>query len=97
MTGDTQPPEDTRRASPLDQAPLEEAGRPGLVAVRAEERLYVEYETGESELYDLREDPYQLENRHEAADPDLVQYAERRLEALRGCVGAACRTAEDGH
>ncbi len=84
---------------PLSGDPLPEGrwGRPGLEALRTEDRLYVEYGTGERELYDLREDPYQLENRYEAADPDLVQYAERRLEALRGCVGAACRTAEGGH
>jgi N-acetylglucosamine-6-sulfatase len=97
LTGDTQPPEDTRRSSPLDQAPLEEAGRPGLVAVRAEERLYVEYETGESELYDLREDPYQLDNVYEDTGLADLWRLERSLEALRGCAAEECRAAEDGY
>ena len=97
LTGDTQPPEDTRRSSPLDQAPLEEAGRPGLVAVRAEEKLYVEYETGESELYDLQEDPYQLDNVYEDTGLADLWRLERSLEALRGCAAEECRAAEDGY
>jgi arylsulfatase A-like enzyme len=72
-------------------------GRPGLEAIRTEDHLYVEYGTGERELYDLREDPFQLDNRYEIADPDLIQYMRRWLEALRGCAGATCRTAEDGY
>ncbi len=70
--------------------------RPRLEAVRTEDRLYVEYATGERELYDLREDPYQLENRHEEADPGLLRRMEERLDALRGCAGEECRSAEDG-
>jgi N-acetylglucosamine-6-sulfatase len=72
-------------------------GRPGLEAIRTEDHLYVEYGTGERELYDLKEDPYQLDNRYEIADPDLIQYMRGWLEALRGCAGATCRTAEDGY
>ena len=95
LTGDTQPPEDQRRSSPLDEAPLQNAGRPGLQAVRTEDHLYVEYETGESELYDLEEDPYQLENTYEDAGlGDLWRY-EGWLEALRDCAGEDCRAAED--
>jgi arylsulfatase A-like enzyme len=97
LTGDTQPPEDTRRSSPLDQAPLEDAGRPGLVALRAEEKLYVEYETGESELYDLREDPYQLDNVYEDTGLADLWRLERSLEALRECAAEECRAAEDGY
>jgi arylsulfatase A-like enzyme len=80
-----------------DPSPGRQWGHPALEALRTEDGLYVEYGTGERELYDLREDPYQLDNRYEMADPDLIQYAERRLEALRGCAGATCRTAEDGY
>jgi N-acetylglucosamine-6-sulfatase len=96
LSGDP-PPEGSQRASPSGAASREQWGRPGLKALRTEDRLYVEYETGERELYDLREDPYQLDNRYKIADPDLVQYAEGWLEALRGCVRATCRTAEDGY
>ena len=97
LTGDTQPPEDTRRSSPLDEAPLEDAGRPGLVAVRAEDRLYVEYETGESELYDLQEDPYQLHNVYEDTGLEHLWRLEGSLDALRECAAEECRTAEDGY
>ncbi len=97
LTGDTQPPEDTRRASPLDEAPLEDAGRPGLVAVRTEDRLYVEYETGESELYDLEKDPYQLNNVYEDTGLKDLWRLEGWLEALRGCAAEECRAAEDGN
>jgi N-acetylglucosamine-6-sulfatase len=46
--------------------------------------VYVRYATGETELYDLGADPYQLENR--AGDPALARI-ETRLErtARRGC------------
>jgi N-acetylglucosamine-6-sulfatase len=95
LTGDTQPPEDQRRSSPLDEAPLKNAGRPGLQAVRTQDHLYVEYETGESELYDLEKDPYQLDNTYEDSDLDSLWRFEGWLEALRECEGEKCRAAEN--
>src|SRR5918993_5397289 len=95
LTGDPQPPEDQRRASPLDEAPLQNAGRPSLQAVRTQDHLYVEYETGESELYDLKQDPYQLDNTYEDAGLDSLWRFEGWLEALRGCEGEECRAAEN--
>jgi arylsulfatase A-like enzyme len=97
LTGDTQPPEDTRRFSPLDEAPLKDAGRPGLKAVRTEDRLYVEYETGESELYALGKDPYQLNNEYEDTELKHLWRLEGGLDALRDCAGEECRAAEDGY
>jgi N-acetylglucosamine-6-sulfatase len=82
-------PEDWQRA------PREDWGRPGLEAVRTGEHLYVEYGTGERELYDLKGDPYQLENRYESAAPELLSRLKGRLAALRGCSGDDCRAAED--
>ncbi len=76
-------------------APREEWGRPGLEAIRTEEHLYVEYETGERELYDLREAPHKLNNECESTDPELVRHLQRRLAALRGCSGTSCEPAED--
>jgi N-acetylglucosamine-6-sulfatase len=84
-------PEDRRRA------PREEWGRPGLEAVRTGDHLYVEYDNGERELYDLRKDPYQLNDRYEAAQPELVRRLRGRLGALRGCSGDDCRVAENGY
>jgi hypothetical protein len=80
-----------------DPSPERRWGHPALEALRTKDVLYVEYEGGGRELYDMREDPYQLDNRYEMSDPDLVQRAEERLEALRGCAGATCRAAEDGY
>lgn len=64
-------------------------------AVRTENYKYVEYDDGERELYDLQEDPYELENAYESADPSLLEDLQRRLEALRDCSGDSCRQAED--
>ncbi|CAA9436857.1 MAG: Choline-sulfatase [uncultured Rubrobacteraceae bacterium] len=64
-------------------------------AVRTETHKYVEYENGEKELYDLANDPYELENVYETADPALVEDLKARLEALRECSGYGCHEAED--
>jgi N-acetylglucosamine-6-sulfatase len=72
-------------------------GRPGLEAVRTADHLYVEYGNGERELYDLREDPYQLDNRHRTTDTEILRRLRERLAALQGCSGATCRAAENGH
>ena len=64
-------------------------------AIRTETHKYVEYDNGEEELYDLQNDPYELESLHESADPSLVEYLKARLDALRSCTGDGCRDAED--
>jgi N-acetylglucosamine-6-sulfatase len=57
-------------------------------------RKYVEYGDGFKELYNLKTDPYELNNSYNAnsAPADLA----KRLQALKGCASATCRTAEDG-
>ena len=70
-------------------------GQPAFEAVRTETHKYVEYENGDSELYDLEADPYELENIYENADPSLIEDLEARLNALRTCSDAGCREAED--
>ncbi len=89
LSGDYVPQEEQR-------APQEGWGRPGLEAVRTERHLYVEYGNGERELYDLREDPYQLHNQYKTADPERLRGLRERLGALRGCSGAGCHAAEEG-
>jgi arylsulfatase A-like enzyme len=51
---------------------------PSYCAVRTEDSLYVDYASGEREFYDLRTDPYELDNR--ASDP-TTQVARDRLQA----------------
>jgi arylsulfatase A-like enzyme len=68
---------------------------PPYRAVRTQRYLYVEYEAGEHELYDLGKDPYELHNLYDSADPDLIAQLDSRLDALRDCAGEGCRAAED--
>jgi len=96
LTGDPLP-EGWRRAVQSGAWSRVDWGRPRLEAIRTEDHLYVEYGTGERELYDLIRDPYEVHNVYENAGTDLVRRAEGRLAELRGCSGADCRAAEGGH
>jgi arylsulfatase A-like enzyme len=64
-------------------------------AIRTTDWTYVQYGDGDSELYDLTNDPYQLENRAGAADPLLVELLAVRLAELMNCAGVDCRELED--
>lgn len=64
--------------------------------IRTNRHTYVEYlNTGERELYDLEEDPDQLESIHEKADAALLNQLSSWLAALSECAGESCRSAED--
>jgi len=52
---------------------------------------YVEYESGEEELYDLDADPWELQSLHESADLLLLAELRLKLAALKDCSGADCR------
>ncbi len=64
---------------------------PEFAAIRTKDYLYVEYVTGERELYDLKADPYQLESLHVTADPALLQSLSAQLARLKACSGAGCK------
>ncbi len=96
LTGDPLP-EDWRSTFLKKAKSREDWGRPGFEAIRTQRHLYVEYDTGERELYDLQKDPYQLNNVYEEADPELLRRLQERLGALRGCAGADCRAVEGGY
>ncbi len=68
---------------------------PPYRALRTADALYVEYETGERELYDLRADPHQLDNLAPAADSAALAPFSARLADLAECATDACRAAED--
>ena len=62
--------------------------------IRTARYLYARHSDGETELYDRRHDPGELENL--AGRPDLRNVRERlaaRLERLADCAGAECRPA----
>jgi N-acetylglucosamine-6-sulfatase len=70
-------------------------GSPAFEAIRTGTYKYVEYDNGEAELYDLANDPYELENVYESADPSLLEDLKAQLDALKGCSEEGCREAED--
>ena len=55
---------------------------------------YVEYETGEKELYDLRTDPYELGSKTLTGHEVLYEQLSAQLSQPRGCAENTCRTAE---
>jgi arylsulfatase A-like enzyme len=66
--------------------------RPGFRGVRTSRYLYLEYQTGEQELYDLEKDPLQLDSRHAVPRwANLRADLAARVERLRDCAGATCR------
>jgi N-acetylglucosamine-6-sulfatase len=93
ITGDPLP-NDWRKTSAGRAESSEEWGRPWLKALRTEDHLFVEYKTGEHELYDLKKDPHQLDNLYDRAPDDLLRRLNEQLDALRQCEAQDCRTAE---
>jgi N-acetylglucosamine-6-sulfatase len=63
--------------------------------IRTRDLVYVEYGSGERELYDLAQDPHQLANLAEETDPVLVSALSARVVELSECTGAGCRELED--
>ena len=71
-----------------------EASRPNVPsfeAIRTRRYLYSEHSTGEVELYDLRNDPFELQSLQD--DPAFNQVKERlskELHQLQDCAGSGC-------
>lgn len=71
----------------------EDSEDPAYFGVRTPRYTYVEYETGERELYDLQADPHELHSRHD--DPEYAAVQRElavKLERLRDCTGLTCRS-----
>lgn len=64
------------------------------VGLRTERYTYIEFDTGRVHIYDLKNDPYQLDNFASTADPELLAELQQWLEALKACAGESCRTIE---
>jgi N-acetylglucosamine-6-sulfatase len=78
------------------EAVLDQPGGPSFLALRTGNRLYVEYVTGERELYDLANDPHQLRNL--ALESEYAAEVDRFhvwLDAFRACSKRACRSVEN--
>jgi N-acetylglucosamine-6-sulfatase len=63
--------------------------------VRAENFIFVEYESGELEFYDLIADPYQMENIASTLDPQTLAILHQWLADLRTCQTDSCRQSEN--
>ena len=60
-------------------------------AIRTARWLYVRWHNGARELYDLRNDPDQLQSLHAGRAHRHVRHVlARRLRALARCAGASC-------
>jgi N-acetylglucosamine-6-sulfatase len=68
---------------------------PDYTAVRTGRYLFTRYATGEKELYDLSNDPYELQSLHNTASTQLKMRLASRLDALAGCAAQSCRSAEN--
>ncbi|WP_049570029.1 sulfatase family protein [Nonomuraea sp. SBT364] len=81
-------------ARPAKRSSAAQTPVPPYQALRTERYTYVRYDTGEEQLYDLRADPYQLDNLAADADPALVARLRARLDGMRACSGESCRIAD---
>ena len=89
-------PEQWRQSMPLtlvrnSSAPV----WPTFYGVRTRDFTYAHYDTGDRELYDLRVDPYELQNIVNLASPDFVARLDEQALELNGCGASQCRALED--
>ncbi|MEH1916494.1 sulfatase family protein [Nostoc sp.] len=68
---------------------------PTYQAIRTQDYTYVEYKTGAKELYNIKKDPYQLNNLASTADPTLLKQLADRLSELHTCKADSCRAIEE--
>ncbi len=59
--------------------------------LRTPDYMYTDLSPLEQELYDMRTDPFQLENLIRVADPELIEQLAARLESKKDCRGETCR------
>jgi N-acetylglucosamine-6-sulfatase len=69
---------------------------PKFHALRTKQWLYVEYETGARELFDLRRDPAETRNVVDSTPVATVAALAEQLHALSNCTGEQCRVADGG-
>jgi N-acetylglucosamine-6-sulfatase len=85
------------KESLLDTENLPDSGayRPAFKGLRTNDSLYVEYITGERELYDLIKDPYQIENLADSAEKGYVEEFSMWLKRVSSARGKAYLRVEE--
>ena len=85
---------------PFDEqmAQFNQPAQPGLfyTALRTPGYIYIRRSTALRELYDLVNDPFQLQNQWANASPSFRSQVDAKLAAYRTCAGASCQTAGAG-
>jgi N-acetylglucosamine-6-sulfatase len=81
--GTLEPPD-----SSFDSVPLEYYG------LRTQQYTYLEFTKGVVQIYDLKKDPYELNNFAATADPALLEKLHSWLAKLKNCTSDSCRSAE---
>lgn len=71
-----------------------EALIPSYAGLRTKNCTYVEYENNERELYNLTQDPQQLENMANSIDPQSIKAYSQHLDRLSKCKTKKCRQLE---
>src|SRR5215216_6229086 len=89
------PPSSWRTAFLEEGWPTGNLQVPRHKSVHTQDHMFTEYvDTGERELYNLNTDPFQLDSIKQTDAPQLYSTLQSRLNALRACSGAECRSAE---
>ncbi len=94
-TGEHEGPEGDNTLEPPDptEIPIALGLKPALPpfkGLQTTEFKYVEYVTGELEFYDLRADPYELNNLAAELDPKYQKQLSKWLRNLSNCQGVEC-------
>lgn len=88
-------PEVWRTALPIEQFRKGRGDKRNYRAIRTDDDLlYVRYKSGRHLLYDMKNDPYQLEN-IAGKRPEIEAELKKRLDELNDCRGQSCRVAEN--
>jgi N-acetylglucosamine-6-sulfatase len=59
--------------------------------LRTRDYAFFRFANGETSLFDLRQDPYQVDSVHRSVDPQILQALTARLSELANCRGQTCR------
>lgn len=103
LVRDSQLPLEPPDNDDTERAPLRRSRHPAIVdhdhipnyrAFRTAHVTYVEYSTGERELYDLRIDPFELDNEYSRTTTATRRRFHRALHSLSACSARDCRTVE---
>jgi arylsulfatase A-like enzyme len=93
----SEPPEEPSTTEPSAGAGVSQTFRPpNYVGIRLGPYKYIEYRTGERELYHLGRDPAELHNKADLPRwYDVQTYLDFALETMRQCRAAECRTIQE--